>query len=110
MRCRAEQTSQQVVYAIASIIAVTQPAYSMRSDELPARFECVKSQPMAEFTSNIHMSISSPVSHTSFNVIPDEMRFDYLAARWRDESAVMSSTTEMVLCPSYQSIMAMGEI
>ena len=51
----------------------------------------------------------SPVPCT-FQGMPDEARFGYLVEQWRQQSALMSSTTEMVMCPAYQSIMAMGEV
>jgi len=36
-------------------------------------------------------------------------RFQSLAENWRKERGITSSVTQMVLCPSYQRIMVMGE-
>ena len=39
----------------------------------------------------------------------DWQRFRSLADNWRTERGITSSVTKMVLCPSYQRIIAMGE-
>ena len=41
-------------------------------------------------------------------LIDHKMEFQQLANRWRIERGTTSSTTEIVLCPSYQSMIAMG--
>jgi hypothetical protein len=41
--------------------------------------------------------------------IQDELAFRYLVEQWRVERGVASSTTEILLCPSYQSIIGMGQ-
>jgi hypothetical protein len=41
--------------------------------------------------------------------VPNEIEFRYLAEQWRAERGVASSTTEILLCPSYQSIIGMGQ-
>jgi len=38
----------------------------------------------------------------------DYFRFKFLVDKWRLERGTTSSTTEMVLCPAYQSIIGMG--
>ncbi|MBI2828042.1 MAG: hypothetical protein HYX77_02060 [Acidobacteria bacterium] len=38
------------------------------------------------------------------------IKFQTLYAHWQVERGAMSSITEMVLCPSYQSILGMGPI
>jgi hypothetical protein len=40
--------------------------------------------------------------------MPDETIFEYLAEQWIKQYGVLSSTTEIVMSPAYQSIMAMG--
>jgi hypothetical protein len=40
--------------------------------------------------------------------VDDCFVFIYLAERWRLERGTSSSTTDMVLCPAYQSIIGMG--
>jgi hypothetical protein len=39
----------------------------------------------------------------------DWQRFRLLAERWREERGITSSVTKMVLCPSYQRIISMGD-
>lgn len=39
----------------------------------------------------------------------DRARFQTLTEQWRRERGAASSTTEIVLCPSYQTIIGMGE-
>ena len=39
----------------------------------------------------------------------DELKFSSLRDKWYEERGVTSSLTEMVLCPSYLSIIGMGE-
>jgi hypothetical protein len=41
-------------------------------------------------------------------VVADSSEFQQLASRWRAERGTSSSTTEIVLCPSYQAIIGMG--
>jgi hypothetical protein len=41
-------------------------------------------------------------------IIDDKSEFKQLAAQWRLERGSTSSTTEIVLCPSYQAIIGMG--
>src|SRR6185436_14010617 len=38
-----------------------------------------------------------------------QAKFDALAAQWRRETAMLSSTSQIVMHPAYQRIMAMGE-
>ncbi len=104
----AAQSPQKIAYVVASMMVVAQPTYSMRSDEKDARPVRVISQPTTDVTVGQQLFSSAP-SHVSFDVIPDEMRFSYFAAQWREESAIMSSTTEMVMTQSYQAILGMGE-
>lgn len=40
----------------------------------------------------------------------DQYQFNFLTSKWREERGVSSSTTEIAMCPSYQKIIAMGEI
>lgn len=42
-------------------------------------------------------------------VIPEWFEFQHLVDQWRKERGATSSSTEMALCPSYQSIIGMGE-
>lgn len=42
-------------------------------------------------------------------VIPEWFEFQHLVGQWRKERGATSSSTEMALCPSYQSIIGMGE-
>jgi hypothetical protein len=108
MHCRPDQAPHQIAYAVAGMIVVAQPAYSMRSDDTNVRFARVKSQSTSNFSVGHELIFLSPFP-ASFDVIPDEMRFSYFAKQWLDESAVMSSTTEMVMTQSYQRILGMGE-
>lgn len=39
----------------------------------------------------------------------DAQRFSLLAEQWKKERGVTSSVTAMVLCPSYQRVIAMGD-
>jgi len=41
-------------------------------------------------------------------IIDDKAEFQQLASKWRIERGTTSSTTEIVLCPSYQSIIGLG--
>ena len=41
--------------------------------------------------------------------MPDEQIFHALVEQWHEETGVLSSTTEMVMSPAYQTIMAMGD-
>lgn len=41
--------------------------------------------------------------------VAPETLFKQLVHQWREERGVSSSTTEILLCPSYQSIIGMGE-
>jgi hypothetical protein len=41
-------------------------------------------------------------------IVDDKCEFQRLASQWRIERGSSSSTTEIVLCPSYQSIIGMG--
>jgi hypothetical protein len=38
----------------------------------------------------------------------DEQVFYSLVKKWQEESDILSSTNEIVMCPAYQSIMSMG--
>lgn len=40
----------------------------------------------------------------------DQFQFSRLAKKWLEERGVSSSTSEIALCPSYQRIIAMGEV
>jgi hypothetical protein len=42
-------------------------------------------------------------------ILPDEARFQILAAQWRRERGVTSSPVQMAMCPSYQRIMTMSD-
>jgi hypothetical protein len=42
-------------------------------------------------------------------LVEDRSRFEQLVTKWRGERGATSSTIDIVLCPSYQSIIAMGE-
>ena len=45
----------------------------------------------------------------SANVQEDQFRFNSLVAKWQEERGVLSSITEIAMCPSYQRIIAMGK-
>jgi len=40
----------------------------------------------------------------------DSQRFKQFATHWRNERHAASSVTDMAMCPSYQKIIAMGEV
>lgn len=42
--------------------------------------------------------------------VEDWLRFQQLVAEWRAQRGAMSSITEAVICPAYQSIIGMGEL
>jgi hypothetical protein len=42
--------------------------------------------------------------------VEDWLRFQQLVEQWQTERGTMSSITEAVLCPAYQSIIGMGEL
>jgi hypothetical protein len=42
--------------------------------------------------------------------VEDTRRFDSLVAAWHAERDITSSVTDMVTCPSYQKIIAMGDV
>ena len=46
---------------------------------------------------------------TSQVIVPDWVSFQSLIKTWHEERGVTSLTLEMVLCPSYQRIIAMGQ-
>ena len=108
MRYIANQSPQSIAYVVVSMMVVAQPTYSMQCDEDDVRIR-VKSQPSAVVAAADSFSSYSTPSHINFDVIPDDMRFGYFADQWRQETAIMSSTTEMVMAPSYQHIIGMGE-
>ena len=102
MRVRAEQTQQQTAFTIASMLGISQERYvSPINDSIKA----VSQSGQGFETLNCFVV---PVSYSQFGIIPHEMLFDYLDDQWSRESAVMSSTTEIVMLPSYQTIMCMG--
>jgi len=41
-------------------------------------------------------------------VVDDQTLFEYFVHEWRKERGITSSTTDMILCPSYQAIIGMG--
>src|SRR5713226_5563140 len=48
-------------------------------------------------------------STTTRTVVPESAVFLALAERWNKERGATSSMTKMVMCPSYQRIIGMGE-
>lgn len=109
MRCRAEQTPQEIARAIAGMRVLSQETSMLFADEQIVQVELLGCTPQAtvDFIPGYDVVVSFEA--TQFSLIPDEMRFQYLAAQWLRDSAIMSSTTEMVMLPSYQYIIGMGE-
>lgn len=52
----------------------------------------------------------APVVRTRSLSIEDSQKFDRLVAEWHRERAAASAVMNMVLCPAYQKIIAMGGI
>lgn len=50
-----------------------------------------------------------PRNRVQVSTAEEWQRFHTLAESWRRERGITSSVTKMVLCPSYQRIMVMGE-
>lgn len=50
-----------------------------------------------------------PQNRVQISTADEAQRFRTLAENWRRERGITSSVTKMVLCPSYQRIMVMGE-
>jgi hypothetical protein len=110
MPARVEQTEQQKAFAITSILGSQQETHMLVADNpVPVRMVGYELEPVADYLTTPFYRVPVRTS-AQFNAFPDEMRFQYLAARWLHESSIMSSTTEIVMLPSYQSIMAMGPI
>jgi len=109
MRMYAEQTPQEVGFALASMIVVSQSGYRFSIDALPSDMAAWKWQSESKHSTKWNRQFTSSPAPQAFNVIPDETRFQYLVEKWKGESAVLSSTTEMVMLSSYQSIMSMGD-
>ena len=40
----------------------------------------------------------------------DQLQFKQLAEKWLEERGASSSTSEIAMCPSYQGIIAMGDV
>jgi len=54
-------------------------------------------------------SYSLRATRKTFDVIfSDAQRFNELAEKWQAERGISSSSTAMILCPSYQAIIGMG--
>jgi hypothetical protein len=111
MRMRAEQNLQDFAHAAvaAKFVALSQSGYTVGSDQTGDIKVCKWQPQWRQSALDMLLGPMSPVPCT-FQGMPDEARFGYLVEQWRQQSALMSSTTEMVMCPAYQSIMAMGEV
>jgi len=48
------------------------------------------------------------IAATAQVVIPEWVRFQSLVRQWQDERGVLSSASEMAMCPAYQRIIALG--
>ena len=54
-----------------------------------------------------HFTTQSKQLYYSF---PEEVKFADLIRQWHDERSITSSLSEMIVCPSYLRIIAMGEL
>lgn len=109
MRCHtASQTPQQVAYVMASMMEESPHASFLFKSGEPINPIDARSQSTAVVIGASSESFYV-IAHTGFIGISDELLFHHLAAQWREESALLSSTTEMVMLSPYQRIMAMGE-
>src|SRR5262249_28739730 len=99
---RAEQTLQERAI-VAGFFSLSQTTQIKTAEDPPPSFPAFSSETI----------VGRPATYASamrtVTVIPDRIRFNYLAARWREEYGVSSSTHEIVMAQSYQAIIGMGE-
>lgn len=106
MRVQAEQSSTHIVLATATLMAFSQTVYASTNANSAGVFEGKSAPTHSCMASTV---VGSPTKAT-IHVIPDDVVFQALAAQWREDCGVLSSTTEMVLSPSYQRIIGLGPI
>lgn len=101
---RSRAPSYSVPYGIGRYphLSLTIPAHSAEIDNLsgPTKFE--------EEISDREYEVF-PTSGCWTFVQGDEMEFSFLLEQWRAERGITSSTSDMVMCPSYLRIIGMGD-
>lgn len=88
-----------------SSIVVVQQAYDVFFSQQPR--DVTADYPGDEAIGLMLPELGVPVSDPD---VEAWIKFQTLYAHWQVERGAMSSITEMVLCPSYQSILGMGPI
>lgn len=110
MQFLAQQSPQQaaVYSALVAAIALSQQNFAWSHERQDDIMRAANTQ-FLTFAQQPAQEIAGVSNRFVESAIPDEQIFQLLATRWRHETAELSSTTEAVMRPEYQTIMGMGE-
>jgi hypothetical protein len=104
---RVEQAAVEKAFASGALTAYPDEVYFFSSDEEAEKIESFFAKTIVTFA-QINVVLEQMVQGQIQTISSDEQVFYEFAKHWRKESAEMSSTTEMVMLPPYQSIIGMG--
>jgi hypothetical protein len=98
-------STPDVSYSSAGVIAVQLAVFYLTTvSAADAKVLTASQGPVSTFS-----PVQKAYTNGHYEPVQDEILFNLLVQQWHQERGISSSIADMVLCPSYQRIIAMGQ-